>query len=203
MFLSCLTRTVQALLCLALLAATACRTPPKADPESNIAAALMDETLVPGDVLSISFIGTPSMNTTQKIQPDGRITMPMIGDVRAAGKRPAALQKELMGLYAPKLTNNELMVAVASTTVPIYVMGAVGRPGKVVLDRPLTLLEAIMEAGGLARGLADPKRIKIIRQVGGKHQTFMVNLAPAMRGQPTKPIYVQRYDMIIVPETWL
>ena len=172
-------------------------------PSGKPEAPVVDETLVAGNVLRVSFTGAPAMDQAQRIRPDGKITLPMIGEVRVAGKRALAVQEQLMQAYKTKLQNNEITVWVESSVITIYVSGAVNKPGKISLDRPLTALEAIMEAGGFARGLADAKRVKIIRQVDGKHQTLVVDLTPALRGEATKTINVQRYDVIYVPETWL
>jgi polysaccharide export outer membrane protein len=165
--------------------------------------AQFDQTVATSDVLRFQFVGAAELNQSQKVRADGRITLPMIGEVAVAGKRPAAVQAELMALYKPKLQNNELYVSVESSTVPIYVSGAVNRQGRIVLERQLTVLEAVMEAGGFTRGLADTGRVQIIRRVGGKHQTIVVNLTKAMRGETTDVVYVQPYDVVVVPEKWL
>jgi protein involved in polysaccharide export with SLBB domain len=60
-----------------------------------------------------------------------------------------------------------------------------------------------MEAGGFTRGLADLRRVRIIRKVGNSHQTMVVDLTKAMSGESSEAIYVQPYDVIHVPETWL
>ncbi len=187
----------------AVLFIGACQTAkPRRAPEPPTSARL-DSSLVPGDVLRITFAGAADLNQTQKVRPDGRITLPQVGEVVVAGKRADAVQAQLVQLYKSKLTNSDITVAVESSTLQIYVSGAVNRPGKIVLDRPVTVLEAIMEAGGFARGLADPKRVRIIRETNGRHETRVVDLTPAIRGESTTAVNVRRYDVIYVPESWL
>ncbi len=194
-------KSILSLILVCLLAA-GCQTgnpkvplPPPDNSSSNILSA--------GDVVSIAFVGSPELNQTQKIRRDGMLNLLMIGDVRAAGKTIPRLREDLTQRYKGKLTNPELMLSLESASPAVYVSGAVNKGGKVELTRNLTILEVIMEAGGFTRGLADPKHVQVIRKINGKHETFVVNLAPAMQGQPTRAVYVQAYDIIVVPERWL
>jgi polysaccharide export outer membrane protein len=109
------------------------------------------------------------------------------------------LQNELAALYKPQLQNNEVLVAVESRAVPVVVSGAVLRPGKIVFERPATVLEAIMEAGGFTPE-ANLKRVSVIRIVKGEHQTEFFDLRPVLRGLPTRAAYVSGGDVIYVPE---
>jgi polysaccharide biosynthesis/export protein len=155
-----------------------------------------------GDVIKISFPGAPELNQTQKVGTDGTLTLPLIGEVRAAGKSPGQLQSELANLYKPQLQDNEVLVTVESRAVPVVVSGAVQHPGKIVFERPATLLEAIMEAGGFTPQ-ADLKRVSVIRIVKGEHQTELFDLRPVLRGQATQATYVSGGDVIYVPEKLL
>src|SRR6266404_5952421 len=118
--------------------------------------------LNPGDVVKISFPAAPELNQTQKIGTDGTLSLPLIGEVHAAGKSPAELQSELATLYKPQLQDSETVVAVESRAIPVVVSGAVQKPGKIVFERPATVLEAIMEAGGFTPE-ADLKNVSLIR----------------------------------------
>jgi protein involved in polysaccharide export with SLBB domain len=155
-----------------------------------------------GDVIKITFPGAPELNQTQKIGTDGALSLPLIGEVHAAGKTPGQLQNELANLYKPQLQDNEVLVAVESRAVPVVVSGAVQRPGKIVFERPATLLEAIMEAGGFTPQ-ADLKRVSVIRIVKGEHQTELFDLRPVLHGQASRATYVSGGDVIYVPEKLL
>jgi polysaccharide export outer membrane protein len=155
-----------------------------------------------GDVVKISFPGAPELNQTQKIGTDGTLSLPLIGEVHAAGKSPGELQSELAKLYKPQLQDNEVLVTVESRAVPVVVSGAVQHPGKVVFERPATVLEAIMEAGGFTPE-ADLKRVSVIRIVKGEHETQLFDLRPVLRGQPTRAVYISSGDVIYVPEKLL
>ena len=155
--------------------------------------------LAPGDVLKLTFSGAPDLSQVQRIRSDGKVSLPQIGQVEAAGKRLGEFQEDLSRLYKSKLTNTEVVVALESSSIPVYVSGAVNKPGKVALERPMTVLEAIMEAGGPSN-LASLKKVVVIRNSGGKHFTQTFDLSPALRGQATPAFYLRPYDMINVPE---
>src|SRR5207249_11173734 len=113
-----------------------------------------------GDVVKITFPAAPELNQSQKIGTDGTLSLPLVGEVHAAGKTPTELQNELANLYKPQLQDNEVLVTLETRALPVVVSGAVAKPGKIVLERPATILEAIMEAGGFTPS-ADLKRVSL------------------------------------------
>ena len=157
-------------------------------------------TLREGDILKISFPGSPNLNNVQPIRPDGKINLTLVGEVQAAGMTPADLQQKLMDLYAPQLTTKEVTVEVQSFAFPVYVTGAVLRPGKISTDHLLTALEAIMEAGGPDYTKANLKNVKVIRQEGGRTKNYILDLKRVMEGKTTEPFYLKPADIIYVPE---
>lgn len=166
-------------------------------PKSSMQRAVV---LAPGDILSISFPGAPDLNMTEKIRPDGRINLPQVGEVKAGGKSPEALQSDLSRLFEEKLQNASVVVGLARTGAAVYVSGAVNRPGKVSMERPLTAFEAIMESGGFTPGLANPKKVILVRQTEGRQITQVLDLSPALRNEPTGTFYLKPYDTLIVQE---
>ncbi|MBM3848139.1 MAG: hypothetical protein FJ405_17860, partial [Verrucomicrobia bacterium] len=101
--------------------------------------------LQPGDVVKITFDATTNLNTIAKIQLDGSITMQMIGDVKAVNKTTAELRQELLDRYSTLLKGEEITVTMTTANNAIYVSGAVLRPGKIPMDRPMSVMDAIME----------------------------------------------------------
>jgi polysaccharide export outer membrane protein len=186
---------------LLILLLTGCQQPQT----GNLPQQLVSQTpnyLNAGDVIKISFPGAPELSQTQKVGTDGTLSLPLIGDVRAAGKSPGELQIELANLYKSQLQNNEVLVTVENRAIPIVVSGAVQKPGKIVFERPATVLEAIMEAGGFTPQ-ADLKRVSVIRIVKGQHLTHHYDLRSVLRGSPTGAVYVNGGDVIYVPEKLL
>jgi polysaccharide biosynthesis/export protein len=153
--------------------------------------------LASGDTIKVSFTAAPELSQSQKIESDGNVSLPLVGEIYAVGKTPAQLQVELTGLYKSQLQNSEVIVTLENTVIPVVVSGEVQKPGKVVFERPATVLEAIMEAGGFT-AYADPKRVSLIRQVGGDHHAQIVDLSPILKGRPTPAMYVSPGDVIYV-----
>ncbi|MBV8900541.1 MAG: polysaccharide export protein [Verrucomicrobia bacterium] len=155
--------------------------------------------LTAGDVVKVSFTGAPELNQTQRIGTDGKLSLPLVGDVYAAGKSLHEVQTELARLYKPQLQNSEVIITLESRAVPVVVSGAVQKPGKITFERPATLLEAIMEAGGFTPD-ANLKKVSLIRIVNGEHETQIYDLRPVIRGVPTRAVYVSGGDVIYVPQ---
>ena len=155
--------------------------------------------LAPGDVLKLTFPGAPEFTQVQKIRSDGRISLPVLGEVRAAGKTVGTLQSQLVGLYKEQLTDSEVIVALESGGARVYMGGAVLKPGPLVLDQPTTMLQAIMLAGG-PNQFANMGRVQIIRLVSGQERTEVIDLRPTLAGTTTHPYYVHDGDVISVPQ---
>ena len=153
-----------------------------------------------GDVLKITFPGSPNLDTTQPIRRDGKLNLPLIGEVVAAGISPSALQDKLVQAYASQISTKEVVVQVQSSSFPVFVTGAVLHPGKILSDHPLTALEAIMEAGGFNYDTADMRHVKIDRNVNGVMQHYTVDLKALLVGVETKSFYLQPEDIVYVPE---
>jgi polysaccharide biosynthesis/export protein len=157
-------------------------------------------TLREGDVLKISFPANANLNTTEPIRRDGMISMPLIGEVKAAGKTPKQLEADLVDLYSTQLLSKEVTVEVQSSTFPVYVTGSVLKAGRIVSDHPMTAFEAIMEAGGFDYAKANLKGVVVIRQEGDHVQKFTLNLKKVMDGKAGAPFYLKPGDTIYVPE---
>ena len=146
-----------------------------------------------GDVISVSIPAAPELSQSQKIRIDGKISLPMIGEVTAAGKSIKSFQSELSGLYQSELQNPEVVVNLVSGAAIVYVNGQVLVPGKILLDREMTALEAIMESGGFSE-LANLKKVTITRQEEGKYKKYLLNFKDSER-----PVfYVKAFDTITV-----
>lgn len=152
--------------------------------------------LGPGDLIAINFSGAPEMNLRQRIRGDGKVSLPMVGDVVAGGKSLAKFQSELTSRYKKHLQDPSLVVSRESTAAAVYVSGGVNSPKKVVLDRPMTALEAIMEAGGFSPS-ANQKKVVIIRSDGVNRKRFVLDLRSALDGS-SQPFYLRPFDVIEV-----
>jgi polysaccharide biosynthesis/export protein len=159
-------------------------------------------TLSPGDVIKLSFPGAADLDQTQRIRTDGKVSLPLLGEVTASGKTLPGFQSELSRLYKPQLRNSEVLVTLESGTATVYVSGFVGKPGKFAFDRPTTVFQAIMEAGGVTV-YGNPSNIHLVRTVNGVQHTQIINLRSAMSGTTTtKANYVKDGDVIYVAQSF-
>jgi polysaccharide export outer membrane protein len=177
---------------------TGCASPAPISAEE--AAAPPRVNLAPGDVVRLSFTGAPEMSQGQKIRADGKLSLPHIGEVHAAGKTIPQLRQDLIALYKSQLINSDVVVTLESGTTQVYISGSVNKPGKYVFDRPTTILQALTEAGGINQ-FGNSRRVQIIRLRGGQERTEVVDLRPTLGGKTTRPFYVRDGDVIAVPQT--
>jgi polysaccharide export outer membrane protein len=160
-------------------------------------------TLREGDTLKISFPGAPNLDTTQQIRRDGRISLFLAGEMTAAGVTPAELEKKILELYSSQLASKEVTVTVLSSSIPVFVTGAVLRPGKILSDHPITALEAIMEAGGFDYTKANLSAVVVIRQEEGKAKNYTLNMKLVLQGKQSVPFYLKPSDIVYVPERFV
>lgn len=155
-----------------------------------------------GDILKISFPGAPNLDTTQKIRPDGKITLSMVGEgeLEVAGLTPAQVEAAIIEKLESQLQLKEVDVTLEQSANVVYVSGAVLQPGKILLERPMTALEAIMETGGFDLPKAKVKEVIVIRNDGDRRVQFKLNLEPALRGENSNPFYLKPYDIVFVPQ---
>jgi polysaccharide biosynthesis/export protein len=166
-------------------------------PEAN--APISDKTYVIGaeDVLNIFVWNSQPLSGPHTVRPDGRISMPLVGEIMAAGKTPQELESEI----TDKLKSSNIIkspnVAVGVAQVnskKYYLQGEVNKPGQYNLIVPTTVLEALVNAGGF-KDFAKQTHIRIIR---GK-ETFLFNYKQVIKNQHTEQnIFLQPGDIIIV-----
>lgn len=157
-----------------------------------------------GDSLTVSLPASPTLDTTQQIRTDGKIVLPLIGEVVAAGKTPEDLQNELLKLYQPQVAAKQVIVTVQSPNIPVYVTGAVLHPGPVTVDHPISALDAVMEAGGFDYTKANLRAVVVVRQQKDRTIRYKLNLKKVLAGSEGSPFYLQPFDIVYVPErfTW-
>lgn len=173
---------------------------PATGPLPEQMAAPTQVTLTSGDVIKFTFSGAPELNQSQKIRTDGKINLPLIGEVDAAGKTIGSLQDEISSRYKPQLQNTTVVLTLESSVTQVVVSGAVSKAAKLSFERPTTVVQAIMEAGGVTE-FGTLRRVHLIRIINGQQHTQILDLSALMRGQPTKPFYVRDGDVIYVPQS--
>jgi polysaccharide export outer membrane protein len=185
-----------AFLVFAALAWGGCQTPPL-PPLPNPPGPKTAVRLSPGDTIKVSYSDETVPEQTQKIRRDGKVSLPFLGEVTAAGKRIIDFQNELVSRYESDLETSELLVTLESAPATVIVSGFANKPGKIAFDRPTTVFQAIMEAGGVS-DYGSLRNIHLTRIINGEQRTETLNLKPTIRGNPTKPKYVQDGDVIYI-----
>jgi polysaccharide export outer membrane protein len=175
-----------------------CAQPTGFSPEQGVAPAAV--TLVAGDVIKLTFPGAPELSQSQKIRTDGKVNLPLVGEVDAAGKTVNSLQTELMELYKSQLKSSTVTVTLESSVTRVVISGAVGHPTTLSFERPTTVFQAIMEAGGVSE-FGSLRNVHLVRLIDGKQQTQVLDLRPVTSGKTTKPYYVRDGDVIYVPRS--
>ena len=153
-----------------------------------------------GDVIKITFPDAPNLNTTTKIRRDGTISLPDVGELHVVGLTSTEVEKLLLAKYADQIVSKEINVSIEVSNFEVYVTGAVMHPGKVASDRPLTALEAVLEAGGVDFSRANLKNVVISRNINGRLQHFQVDLKKVLNGQSGDTFNLRPNDILYIPE---
>ncbi len=155
--------------------------------------------LAQGDKLRIEVYKDTQLSQNVQVRPDGKITLPLIGDVQADNRTPIQLRDVIAGQLKTYMTNPVVTVIVVETKPAVaYVTGEVNHPGAVQLqDEQLTVLQALAMAGGL-KDFADAKNIKILRKSSKSGQPINFNYKDAIHG--SAPVYLHAGDTVVVPD---
>ncbi|HTV04880.1 MAG TPA: polysaccharide biosynthesis/export family protein [Acidobacteriaceae bacterium] len=153
------------------------------------------------DVLTINVWHEPDLSRNLTVRPDGKITLPLIGDVRAAGKTPPELEAELSSDLAAYIKDPELTVIVAEIrSRRVNVIGQVVHPGAFALTQQMGVLDLIAEAGGL-RDFAKKKKIYVLRETSaGVRERLKYDYKDVLAAKHNaKDILLQPNDTVVVP----
>ena len=159
----------------------------------------------PGDVLDIFVWHNSDLTRQMPVRPDGRISMPLVGDTLVVGKTPAALSAELQDKLKPYII--EPLVTVIPTsfvglfTRQIRVIGEAAQPRALPFRSSMTVLDVMIEVGGLTR-YADGDRAVLVRQgTGGQQQSYRVRLDSLIHdGDIQQNVDMQPGDILIIPQ---
>jgi polysaccharide export outer membrane protein len=152
-----------------------------------------------GDVVSITFQYSTNFNAVQKIGLDKMLNLQGVGQVKAAGESALQLQDQLTALYKTQAKDDPIIVRVVSTDACVYVIGAVNHPGRIPMERPMTVIEAIMEAGGFDSDRAKLSQVWVLRIEGGRQRAYQLDLKEVLEGKNDKVFYVKPFDIVRVP----
>ena len=152
-----------------------------------------------GDKLRIEVYKDPQLSQSAQVRPDGKVTLPLVGDMMASGLTPIELRDAITSSLKEYITNPTVtVIVVEATPATAYVMGEVNHPGAVNLQVPLTIMQALALAGGL-KDFADAKNIRILRKGPSDVQTITFNYKEALKSARA-PLYLRPGDTVVVPD---
>lgn len=156
-------------------------------------------TIGPDDRLAINFWRDKDLSSDVVVRPDGRISLPLLNDVVAAGLTPEALRQQLVELakrFVAEPTATVIVTEIRSRHV--FITGNVEKPGSFSMNVPITVLQLIASAGGL-REFVSGKNIVIVRNDGGHQTRFNFDYQAAVKGALRQNIELKPGDTVIVP----
>ncbi len=178
-----------ALLALALGCAHQGGPPPAAAPEAPYVIGQSDE-------LEVQVWQEPDLSRTVTVRCDGRISLPLLDDVKAEGLTPRQLREQLSGLYARLVTDPVVSVLVVEPlSATFFITGKVARPGEYPLLKQTSVLQAIATAGGFTEW-AKRGKITLIRQGGLRRRLDYDRL---VAGDTSQEVALERGDTLVVP----
>jgi polysaccharide export outer membrane protein len=162
-----------------------------------------DDSFVIGndDVLSINVWKEPDISRSIPVRSDGKISLPLVGEVQASGRTPLKLEQDIASRLKSYIAEPEVTVIVQEIKSQKFnILGQVNRPGSYVLSTSLTVLDALAAAGGF-RDFAKQKSIYILRQnADGTQSRLAFNYKEVLKGQHLEQnVKLQPRDTIVVP----
>ena len=154
----------------------------------------------PNDLLEIVVWGEPDISRTVLVRPDGRISLPLVQDLRAAEQTPVELKEQIENRLKEYVDSPNVTVIVdAIQSYRVYVIGQVQNPGGQLVEKPVTVLQALTLAGGFQQ-YADQSDITIVRTYGREHVVFEFNYTDVVKGKKThQNIVLRSGDVVVVP----
>jgi len=169
--------------------------------EANIRQTNPDFVIGPSDVLAISVWREPEISRTVPVRPDGKISLPLLGDLTASGLTADQLQGAIKRQLQSYISNPDVTVIVQDVkSRQVNVFGEVAKPGSYVLAKSMTVLDAIASAGGL-KDFAKAKKVYVLRVSNdGGRARIPFNYKAAIKGDnPAQDIELQPRDIVVVP----
>jgi len=154
----------------------------------------------PGDVLAVQVWKEPEVSTTVPVRPDGKISLPLLNDVQAAGLTATTLNANLTDRLKKYISDPQVTVIVTQVNSQrFYITGEVNRGGTYPLESGMTILQGLSSAGGFTP-FANLKKIYVLRTVKGTQQKYPFNYKDVVKGKDTEQnIALQPGDTIVVP----
>jgi protein involved in polysaccharide export with SLBB domain len=159
--------------------------------------------LYPGDEMDVTVPSAPELNKTVIVQPDGRITLPLIAPQMAAGRSVEQLEEQLSLAYSTQLLRPDVQVTLRAQPLKVFVGGEVGKPGVYDMPGDMDALRAIIEAGGFTTSAKRSHVFIIRRGSDGRPMMRTVDFNRPFHTARAELVPLKRFDIVYVPRTAL
>jgi polysaccharide export outer membrane protein len=174
------------------------------EPEKATSAVAPAYLIGPGDTLQVFVWRNAELTVTVPVRPDGKISTPLVEDMVAVGKTPSALARDIEAVLTQYVKSPQVNVIVTqpvSAFSQIKIIGQVVKPQSLPYREGMTVLDAILQSGGLAQYAAG-NRAKIVRTQAGKETEIKIKLEALVNGGDMKQnVQLMPGDVLVVPET--
>ncbi len=171
-------------------------------PSTRVAHVRLDTYIIGvGDVLDVNVWKEPELSHPVPVRPDGMITMPLIGEIKAVGLTPVQLQDQITSGLQKVMSEPQVTVMVSSVnSMSFNIMGQVNRPGYYPITRPITILDAIALSGGF-RDFAKQTKVYVLRAApDGTQERLKFNYKQVIKGRNmAQNIMLQPHDTLVIP----
>ena len=180
------------------------------EPERNTTTATTSPASLPntpyriaiGDDLEVKSFYNPELDEKATVRPDGKIALPLVGDIVAAGKTPEELSNELTQKYSVELKQPQVSVLMRTFTGQrVYVAGEVNKAGLIPLAGPLTVLQAVAASEGFSSDARLDEVYIIRRGEGNRPMVAKADLKAAIHGDVSQDVLLHPYDIVFVPRS--
>jgi len=193
------------------LLAGACATAPEGGPVADGRAGaepVSDYVIGPGDTLSVFVYRAPDLSQEVPVRPDGRISLPLVADIDAAGRTPVQLARQVEERLREFVRDPNVTVIVRSFVGPtdrqIRIVGEAAQPRSIPFREGMTVLDALIQSGGLTR-YASGNRARLIRResAGQPARTIPLRLSDLLRdGDISQDVALRPGDTLVIPQGW-
>lgn len=159
-----------------------------------------DYIIGPDDILTIAYWREKDLSADVVVRPDGKISLPLVNDIQAAGMTPDQLRDAVQKAAGRYVTDPSVTIVVKQiNSRKVFVTGNVNKPGPVPMNEAMTVLQVLAMSGGLTE-FANEKEILILRTERGQPQTYKFNYKDVRRGKSLQQnIVLKPGDTIVVP----
>jgi polysaccharide export outer membrane protein len=192
-------RAIGAVLISTALVLSAIVLPAQDAPSGSQPAADESYVIGPADMLTVTVWKETALSGNLLVRPDGMITVPLIGDLKASGSTPLELSARITENLKHFLQSPEVTVVILQVnSKKVYLLGEVVKKGPVEMTPKMTLLQAIATAGGVTE-FANTRKIYILRNQPGHPLRIPVHYKEALRGNDSMNLPLEAGDTVVVP----